>query len=183
MSKVITICGSLRKDSFNRKLANMLPALAPAGMSITPSPSIELPLYNADIQAQGFPATVTAFADAVRAADGVIIVTPEYNFTIPGGLKNVFDWISRMKEHPFIGKPIAIQSASQGPLGGARMQYDLRKMLLYVDAVSLIKPEIFVTMAQTKFDEAGKLKDEPTITIIKQQLEAFEKFIAKMSGK
>ena len=88
-----------------------------------------------------------------------------------------------MKEHPFIGKPIAIQSASQGPLGGARMQYDLRKMLLYVDAVSLIKPEIFVTMAQTKFDEAGKLKDEPTITIIKQQLEAFEKFIAKMSGK
>jgi chromate reductase len=183
MPNVMTICGSLRKDSFNRKLANTLPALAPAGMTITPSPSIELPLYNADIQAQGFPPAVTAFADAVRAADGVIIVTPEYNFTIPGGLKNMFDWISRMKDHAFIGKPIAIQSASQGPLGGARMQYDLRKMLLYVDAVSLIKPEIFVTMAQTKFDEAGKLTDEPTIKIIKQQLEAFEKFIAKMSGK
>ena len=85
MSKVITICGSLRKDSFNRKLANMLPALAPAGMSITPSPSIELPLYNADIQAQSFPATVTAFADAVRAADGGIIVTPAFNVTNPGG--------------------------------------------------------------------------------------------------
>ncbi len=183
MSKVITICGSLRKDSFNRKLANALPALAPAGMSIAPSPSIELPFYNADVQAQGFPKEVTAFADAVRAADGVIIVTPEYNFTIPGCLKNVFDWISRMKDHAFVGKPVAIQSASQGPLGGARMQYDLRKMLLYLDAVALIKPEIFVAMAQTRFDAAGKLTDEPTITILKQQLEAFEKFIARMSGK
>ncbi len=119
----------------------------------------------------------------MRAADGVIVVTPEYNFTIPGGLKNVFDWISRMKDHAFVGKPIAIQSASQGPLGGARMQYDLRKMMVYLDAVTLIKPEIFVTMAQTKFDEAGKLNDEATINFLKQQLEAFDAFIAKMGGK
>ena len=181
MSKVLTICGSLRKGSFNRMLANVLPSFAPAGMTITPSPSIEMPLYNADIQAQGFPASVTAFADAVRAADGVIVVTPEYNFTIPGGLKNVFDWLSRMKEQPFVNKPMAIQSASQGPVGGARMQYDFRKMMVYLDAVTLNKPEIFVGMAQNKFDDkTGELKDEQTRNFLKQQLEAFETFIARM---
>ena len=122
-----------------------------------------MPLYNADIQAKGFPAEANALADAVRAADGVIVVTPEYNFTIPGGLKNAFDWLSRMKEQPFVNKPIAIQSASQGPVGGARMQYDFRKMMVYLDAVTLNKPEIFVGMAQTKFDEkTGELKDETT---------------------
>ena len=112
-----------------------------------------MPLYDADIQAKGFPAEANALADAVRAADGVIVVTPEYNFTIPGGLKNAFDWLSRMKEQPFVNKPVAIQSASQGPVGGARMQYDFRKMMVYLDAVTLNKPEIFVGMAQTKFDE------------------------------
>jgi chromate reductase len=183
MSKVIAICGSLRKDSFNRKLTNALPALAPAGMTITDAPSWEMPLYNADIQAKGFPAEAERLAAAVRAADGVIVVTPEYNFTIPGGLKNAFDWLSRMKEQPFVNKPIAVQSASQGPVGGARMQYDFRKMMVYLDAVTLNKPEIFVGMAQTKFDEGGKLKDETTINFVKQQLEAFETFIAKMAGK
>lgn len=184
MSKVITICGSLRRGSFNRMLMNALPSLAPAGMTLTGSPSIEMPLYNADVQAQGIPAQVTTFADAVRAADGVIVVTPEYNFTIPGGLKNVFDWLSRLKDQPFVNKPVAIQSASPGPVGGARMQYDLRKMMVFLDAVTLNKPEIFVALAQTKFDEkTGELKDEATRNFIRQQLEAFEKFIARMSGK
>lgn len=184
MSRVITICGSLRQGSFNRMLTNVLQSLAPAGMTITASPSIEMPLYNADVQAQGIPAPVTALADAVRTADGVIVVTPEYNFTIPGGLKNAFDWISRLKEQPFVNKPVAIQSASGGPVGGARMQYDMRKMMVFLDAITLNKPEIFVGMAQTKFDEkTGELKDETTRNFIKQQLEAFEKFIARVGGK
>jgi len=184
MSKVLTICGSLRKDSFNRKLVNALPALAPAGMTITAYPSIEMPLYNADIQEKGFPPEVIALVDAVRGADGVLIVTPEYNFTIPGGLKNAFDWISRLKDQPFVNKPVAIQSASQGPVGGARMQYDLRKMMVFMDAITLNKPEIFVGMAQNKFDEkTGELKDEATVKFIKQQLEAFDKFIARVGGK
>ena len=155
-----------------------------AGMTISPAPSIEMPLYNADIQAQGIPAQVTALADAVRAADGVIVVTPEYNFTIPGGLKNAFDWISRLKEQPFVNKPVAIQSASGGPVGGARMQYDMRKMMVFLDAMTLNKPEIFVGMAQTKFDEkTGELKDETTRNFLKQQLEAFGAFIARVGGK
>lgn len=184
MSKVLMICGSLRKGSFNRMLMNVQTALKPASMTLSESPSIVMPFYDADIQAKGFPAEVTAFADAVRAADGVLVITPEYNFTIPGGLKNAFDWVSRLKDQPFIGKPIAIQSASQGPVGGARMQYDFRKMMVYLDAITLNKPEVFVGMAQTKFDEkTGELKDETTRKFVAQQLEAFETFIARYGGK
>lgn len=178
MTNVITICGSLRKDSFNRRLANSLPALAPTGMTIKPSPSIELPLYNADVQAQGFPAPVTVLADAIRAADGVIFVTPEYNFSLPGGLKNALDWVSRLKDQPFIGKPVAIQSASPGPVGGARVQYDLRKMMVFLDAITFNKPEIFVANCASKFDDT-RLTDETSINFVKQQLEGFAKFIER----
>jgi chromate reductase len=89
-----------------------------------------------------------------------------------------------MKEQPFVNKPVAVQSASQGPVGGARMQYDFRKMMVYLDAFTLNKPEVFVGMAQTKFDEkTGELKDETARKFIAQQLEAFEKFIARYGGK
>src|SRR3954467_4197127 len=115
---VVTICGSLRKGSYNRMVMNALPGLAPEGMTLKEAPSFaQFPLYDADIQnSTGFPASVTALADAIRAADGVIIVTPEYNFTIPGGLKNAIDWVSRLKDQPFAGKPVALQSASPGPV-------------------------------------------------------------------
>lgn len=180
MSNVITICGSLRKASFNRMLANALPGLAPAGMTIKASPSIEMPLYDADLQAEGFPPAATALGDAIRAADGVIIVTPEYNYSVPGGLKNAIDWVSRMKDQPFVNKPVCLQSASQGPLGGARMQYHARTIMVFLDAFVFNKPEIFVGGAQNKFDDkTGELKDEATRTIIKQQLEGFEKFIQR----
>src|SRR4051812_28230539 len=94
---VLTICGSLRKESYNAALARALPGLASAGMSITAAPSFaSFPLYNADVQNTiGFPADVNALADAIRAADGVIIVSPEYNWSIPGALKNAIDWVSR----------------------------------------------------------------------------------------
>ncbi len=134
MSNVLTICGSLRKGSYNHMLANLLPGLAPAGMTIKASPSIEMPLYNSDVQAQGFPPAATALAEAIRAADGVIIVSPEYNWTIPGGLKNAIDWVSRVKDQPFVNKPIALQSCSMGILGGARMQYHMRQSMVFLDA-------------------------------------------------
>src|SRR5579871_5142794 len=125
---VITICGSLRKGSFNAALQRALPALAPPGLAIKAAPPwASFPIYNADDQnATGFPAAVNTLADAIRAADGVIFVTPEYNFSIPGGLKNAIDWVSRLPNQPFAGKPVALQSASPGPLGGGRVQYDMR---------------------------------------------------------
>jgi chromate reductase len=178
---VISICGSLRKGSYNRMVMNALPALAPEGMKITEAPPFsEFPLYNADIQnSTRFPAPVQELADAIRAADGVIINTPEYNFGVPGGLKNAIDWVSRLQNQPFIGKPVALQSASPGPVGGARVQYDLRRTMVFLDAMTLNKPEIFIgNCAQRIDDKTGKITDEQTVGFIKQQLAAFAKFVA-----
>jgi chromate reductase, NAD(P)H dehydrogenase (quinone) len=183
---VITIVGSLRKGSFNAALARQIPKWAPAGMSITAGPDwADLPIYNADDQnSTGFPATATKLADAIRAADGVIFVTPEYNYSIPGGLKNAIDWVSRIKDQPFKDKPVAIQSATGGPMGGARMQYHLRQAMVFLNAFTFNTPEIFVGMAQTKFDEKTmEFKDEAGIKFITQQLAGFEGFIRKLSGK
>jgi chromate reductase len=180
---VLVICGSLRKKSYNRALARALPELAPANMTLKDAPSWEaIPLYNADIQeASGFPGPAEDLASAVRAADGIIIVSPEYNWSIPGGLKNALDWVSRMKEQPFKEKPVAIQSASQGPLGGGRMQYHLRMCMTYLNAFMFGTPEIFVGMAQNKFDkDTLKLTDEATRKIVGQQLEGFAKFIERV---
>ena len=184
--KTLAFCGSLRKASYNAALARTLPKLAPAGMSLRPAPAWDkMPIYNFDIQdGSGFPAEATAWADAIRAADGVIIVSPEYNWTIPGGLKNAIDWVSRMKDVPFKDKPVAIQSCAGGVLGGARMQYHLRQSLLSIDAFLFGKPEILVTFAPKKFDEKTlELTDQPTIDIVKQQLAGFEKFIRRLNGK
>jgi chromate reductase len=183
---VLTICGSLRKGSFNAMVQRALPALAPEGMSLKPAPSFaEFPLYNADIQnSTGFPGPVNTLADAIRAADGVIFCTPEYNFGIPGGLKNAIDWVSRLPNQPFAGKPIALQSASAGPLGGGRVQYDMRRSMVFLDAFTLNKPEIFIGNSATRFDEkTGELKDEATRGFIKQQLAAFATFIAHVGRK
>jgi len=183
---VISICGSLRKGSFNAALMRTLPGLSPEGMAIKPAPAWgNMPVYNFDLQQEkGFPADVTAWADAIRAADGVIIVSPEYNWTIPGGLKNAIDWVSRLKEVPFKDKPVAIQSCAGGVLGGARMQYHLRQSLTSIDAIMFGKPEILVTFAAKKFDEKTlELTDQPTIDIVKQQLAGFEKFVRRVNGK
>jgi chromate reductase len=183
---VLTICGSLRKGSYNAIVQRALPSLAPEGMTIRAAPSFaEFPLYNADVQnSTGFPAPVNILADAIQAADGVIIVSPEYNFSIPGGLKNAIDWVSRLPTQPFAGKPIALQSASPGPLGGARVQYDLRRAMVFLDAFTLNKPEIFIGNCTTKLDETtGEIKDDVTRNFIKQQLAAFAKFIAQVSAK
>jgi chromate reductase len=183
---VISICGSLRRSSYNGIVQRALPALAPEGLMVRPAPSFsEFPLYNADVQAaSGFPVAVNALADSIRAADGVIIVTPEYNFSIPGGLKNAIDWVSRLQNQPFAGKPIALQSASPGPLGGGRVQYDLRRAMVFLDAFVLNKPEIFIGSCASKLDDkTGEIKDETTRNFIKQQLAAFATFIERVAIK
>jgi chromate reductase, NAD(P)H dehydrogenase (quinone) len=137
--RFVVMVGSLRKGSFNAAIARALPLLAPEGVSIAPLGSVgDFPLYNQDLQVQGFPAAVLAMADAIRAADGVIIVTPEYNHSIPGGLKNAIDWISRLPDQPFAAKPVALESASQGLWGGLRAQLALRQMFVYLDGRLLL---------------------------------------------
>ena len=115
------------------------------------------------------------------AADAVIIITPEYNYSIPGALKNAIDWVSRLPDQPFKEKPVAIQSATGGPLGGARMQYHLRQAMIFLNAFSFGTPEIFVGQAPTKFDEKTlELKDEITKKFVAQQLAGFAKFIERV---
>jgi chromate reductase, NAD(P)H dehydrogenase (quinone) len=183
---VLVICGSVRKGSYNAALARTLPALAPAGMKLRAASSFErFPIYNFDIQnATGFPAEIVAWADAIRSADGLIIVSPEYNWSIPGGLKNAIDWVSRMKDQPFKDKPVALQSAAGGILGGSRMQYHLRQSLTSIDALLFGRPEVIVTLAAQKFDEKTlELKDHTALDMIKLQLAGFEKFIRRVSAK
>ena len=179
---VIMICGSLRKGSYNRMVMNLLPSLAPAGMKLKELSGIaDFPHYVADLHADGkFPEVVTKFADQIRAADAVIINSPEYNYTIPGAFKNAIDWVSRLKDQPFKEKPVAIQSASQGPLGGARMQYHMRQMFVFLNAFVFNTPEIFVGTAQNKFNDKGELTDETTREFLKKQLDAFAKFVERV---
>ena len=183
---VVSICGSLRKGSYNRMVMNALQGYAPEGMRIAEAPSFAgFPLYSADVQnSSGFPAPVQALGEAIRAADGVIFVSPEYNYSIPGVLKNAIDWVSRLPNQPFAGKPIAIQSATGGALGGGRMQYDLRRCMIFLDAWTINKPEVFIGNCSQKIDEkTGQIKDEQTIGFIKQQLAAFAQFIVRIGGK
>jgi len=179
--KVVTLVGSLRKGSYNRMVAQSLAELAPAGMTVELLASVgDIPHYDADVQAEGFPGTVGAMGDAIRAADGVVIVTPEYNYSVPGVLKNTIDWLSRLDKQPFAGKPVAIQSASMGVFGGARAQYHLRQILVFLDAIVLNRPEVMVGAAQTKVNEdTGTLGDAGTRDFIAGQLKAFEAFIHK----
>jgi chromate reductase len=181
MANVVAICGSLRKGSFNRQLMNASIGLAPEGMSIKEGPSFaSYPIYNFDDQqATGIPKAVDALNDAIKAADGVLIVSAEYNWSVPGGLKNAIDWLSRYKEVTLKDKPVCIQSAAPGLLGGSRMQYHLRMVLQAVDAQLFGKPEVIVNMAASKFAD-GKLTDQGATDLIKQQLAAFGKFIDRV---
>jgi len=183
---VLVICGSLRKGSYNAALARTLPSLAPPGLALRAAPEFRgLPVYDFDQhQADGLHPIAIAWADAIRGADAVIIVSPEYNWSIPGGLKNAIDWASRMKDQPFAGKPVALQSAAGGLLGGARMQYHLRQSLTSIDALLFGKPEVIVTFAAKKFDETTlALTDQPTRDMIKLQLDGFEKFVRRVVPK
>ena len=176
--RFVVMVGSLRKGSYNAAIARALPALAPAGVTIVPLGSVgDFPLYNADVQAQGFPAAVTTMGEAIRAADGVVIVTPEYNYSVPGVLKNAIDWLSRLPHQPFAGKPVLIQSASQGAFGGVRAQLHLRHILIFVDALAFTRPEVIIPQVQSKVDANGELIDAATRGFLADQLKAFAAFV------
>lgn len=168
--KVLGISGSLRKGSFNTLALRAAQKLAPAGMSIEIADISQVPLYNDDVRAQGFPEAVQKLKDRVRAADAVLLVTPEYNFSIPGVLKNTLDWLSRPPEPPFDGKPVAIMGASPGVVGTARVQYHLRQVLVFMNTFTLNKPEVFINQAAGKFSAEGELTDAPTAKIIGELL-------------
>lgn len=177
---VLGISGSLRQGSYNTMALRAAQKLAPQGMRIELAPLDDIPMYNDDVRAQGFPAPVQALKDKVRAADAVLLVTPEYNFSIPGVLKNALDWLSRPPEPPFDGKPVALMGASPGPVGTARVQYHLRQVLVFMNTFTVNKPEVFISHAASKFNEAGELTDETTAKFIGELLASLQKLKARV---
>ena len=180
--KILGLSGSLRKGSYNTAALKTAQALAPEGVSIEIASIGGLPLYDADIQAQGFPADVLSLAEQIRAADAVLIVTPEYNYSTSGVLKNAIDWISRVPNQPFAGKPIALMSASMSLHGGVRAQYHLRQIFVFLDGLVLNKPEVFIAQAHTRFDDQGTLTDEPTRGFVRQLVESLAVWTRNLSA-
>ena len=157
------IAGSLRRASMNRGLIRAAVELAPRGTVVETWDLADIPLFNADVEAQGDPAPVAAFKDAIRRADALLIASPEYNHCVPGVLKNAIDWASRPARHSVLtGKPVAVMGASTGRGGTARAQAHLRDGLAYTNGFVLPLPEVLVDLGGTKFDADGNLTDEET---------------------
>lgn len=177
---VLGLCGSLRRHSLNRHAMHAAAACLPDGLHFTEARHDEVPLFNQDVQDTGMPVAVTRLGEQVRAADALLIASPEYNFSISGVLKNTIDWLTRLPHQPFKDKPVAILSATMGPLGGGRHQYELRKILGSQDALVLTRPEVFINFAHTKFDAEGRLTDEATRKVLADQMAAFALWIARL---
>jgi len=171
--KVCGIAGSLRRGSQNRGLLRAAAELAPERMTIALFDRLgDVPLYNADVEAQGDPEAVVALKSAIREADALLIATPEYNYGVPGVLKNAIDWASRPPSGSVLaGKPTALLGASRARTGTARAQLALRLSFVFTQTPVLLGPELLVGEAQTKFAEDGKLSDERTRQSVRALLE------------
>jgi chromate reductase len=178
--RVLGLCGSLRKGSFNRMALRVAEALVPDGMMLAAHEIGAIPLYNADVEKEGLPAPVKALREALAAADAVLFVTPEYNHSLSGVLKNAIDWASRPPDQPFDGKPCAMMGASPGLLGTVRAQLHLRHVCIYLNMFPLNRPQVFITHADKKFDAEGNLTDEMARKLIRELLVALGDWTRKL---
>ena len=170
---ILGFAGSLRQGSYNRALPRAAKELAPEGMVIDIFDLTPIPLYNADVEAQGDPEAVAAFKVAIRRADALLIACPEYNHGVPGVLKNAIDWASRPPRSAALDrKPLALMRASPGMTGSARGQSQLRQAFVFTNSYALPQPEMLVARAQEKFDGQGVLTDERTRDFLRQVLGA-----------
>ena len=178
---LLGIAGSLRAGSFNASLIRAAGEAAPVGATVAPFGRLgDIPPYNDDERQKAIPDPVTALAGQIRAADGLLISTPEYNYGVSGVLKNAIDWISRVPDQPFGNKPIGVMGAAMGNLGTARAQYDLRRSFIFLDGLVMNRPEIFVGAAHTKFDDSGILTDAPTRDILADYMKAFAAWVDRV---
>lgn len=183
---VAALCGSLRRESWNRKLLAATASLASPRLAITEVPIRDLPHFDEDLEREPWPAAVLAFGEAVRRADAVMIVTPEYNAGIPGPLKNAIDWLSRATPAgpaPIAGKPVAILGTSPGMLGTARAQSQLRLILQNLQLPVLPGPNVFVSNAAARFGADGSISDEATRAMVETMLDRFVAWIAQLAPK
>lgn len=171
--RILGFAGSLRRESYNRALLRAAQALTPQGMTIDLFDLAPIPLYNADVEAQGDPEAVASFKAAIRQADALLIACPEYNHGVPGVLKNAIDWASRPPRDAALDrKPLALMGASPGMTGTARGQSQLRQALVFTNCYALPQPEMLVARAHEKFDAKGILTDEKTRDFLRQLLHA-----------
>src|SRR5947208_845511 len=180
---VLGIAGSLRKASYNRAALRAAVELAPDGMHLETFDIAPIPVYNEDLREQGYPPPVQEMRDRMGAADALLFVTPEYNYSIPGVLKNAIDWASRPPGQPFDGKPVAMMGAGAGMAGTARAQYDIRRCCVFLDMHPLNKPEVLIGQAHTKFDAEGRFTDEAGRGFIRDLLVALEQWTRQLAPK
>jgi chromate reductase, NAD(P)H dehydrogenase (quinone) len=170
--KILGFAGSLRKASYNRAALRAAQQLAPPDVRVDIYELDGIPLFNQDLEKPA-PASVVQFKAAIRAADAILFVTPEYNASVPGVLKNAIDWASRpYGDNAWDGKPAAIMGASPGSLGTARAQYHLRQSFVFLNMFPLNRPEVMIADADERFDAIGDLTDEETRNRIRKLLEA-----------
>jgi chromate reductase len=184
--RILGIAGSLREKSYNRALLRAAHELVPEGMEIRDFDIAPIPGYNADVEARGFPEAVAAFKTAIREADGLLFVTPEYNYGVPGVLKNAIDWASRAApgETPVMnGKPAGIMGASPGMGGSMRAQMQLREAFVFTQTYALMGPEVVVARAKEKFDAEGRLTDAATRDFVKAYLVRLAKWTVRLRSK
>jgi chromate reductase len=178
--RICGLAGSLRQGSYNRALLRAAKALAPPGLVVDVFDLAEVPLYNGDVEAAGDPPGVAALKAAIRGADGVLFVTPEYNHGVPGVMKNALDWASRPpREAVMNAKPVGIIGASPGMTGSARGQSQLRQAFEFTNSYCMPQPEVLVFKAHEKFDAQGALTDEPTRQFLARYLVAFEAWVRR----
>ncbi len=184
--RIVGISGSLRRDSFNTGLLHAARELLPAATTLDLADISAIPLYNQDVQLeQGFPAPVQRLRDEIAAADALLIATPEYNYSVPGVLKNALDWVSRpgpQQELPFNRKPLAIMGASPSLFGTVRAQLHLRQIAVYLNLLPINKPEVLVMRAGDKF-RAGRLVDEPTRALVADLVQALVNWTRELRGE
>lgn len=178
--RIAYLIGSLSSTSINRRLSKALIALAPAELEFFEVGIGDLPLFSPDYESD-LPAAVTAFKEAVESADGVMFVSPEYNRSIPGALKNAIDWGSRPRSrNSFARKPTAIIGASTGAIGTAVMQSQMRSVLSFLDAPQLNSPEAYITFKPDAYGEDGTVRDESTAAFLGHFMSEYAGFVARV---
>lgn len=178
---LLAVSGSLRKASYNTALLRAFKELAPEGASVEITDIHGLPVFNQDDEKEHFPALATELKEKIRAADGILISTPEYNRGMSGALKNFLDYTSRpYGDNAWALKPVYVVGASVGPIAAALAQYNVKQVLTYLDARLLGQPEFYLGTAGEKFDAEGNLTDEKTKEHIKKAYDVFLPFIEKL---
>ncbi len=178
--KILAISGSLRKGSFNTASLRVAQEMAPSGVTIEIAGISDIPIYNDDVRAAGYPQEVQRLRKQIAEADAVLFAIPEYNYAVASPLKNAFDWLSRPPDQPMNNKAVALMSASGGPLGGVRGQYAMRHMLVSTNSFCVNVPQVVIGGAAQKFDENGKFNDQMGRDLIKQLLESLVKLAKQL---